>query len=52
MLLVQNYYTDESIVRNVIHQSTCIVRKGYGHCIMSYTINLETFLIELYNNFS
>ena len=52
MLLMQNYYTDKSILGHVIDQSTCIVRKGYGHYIMRYTIYLETFfLIEMHNQF-
>ena len=38
MHLMQNYYTDKSILGHVIDQSTCIVRKGYGHYIMRYTL--------------
>ena len=44
MLLMQNYYIDESLLGQVIDPSTCIVQKGYGHYIMRYTIYLETFL--------
>ena len=44
MLLMQNYYTDKSILGHVVDQSTCIVRKGYGHYIMRYAIYLKTFL--------
>ena len=42
---MHNYYTDKSILGHVhvTDQSTCFVRKGYGHYIMRYTIYLETF---------
>ena len=43
MHLMQNYYTDKSILGHVIDQSTWIVQKGYGHYIMRYTLYLETF---------